>query len=99
MLNLDRCNLSTADTKASPGTYSSPSVSELLAWASAAGIDTSLLAADDSLRVRGVVAKQNIAAGTAVVKMKRDMSLAVVDGQKTPFPDLVPGHIWDECSQ
>ena len=71
----------------------------MLAWASEAGIDTSLLAADDNLGVRGVVAKQDIAAGTAVVKMKRDMSLAVVDGQKTPFPELVPGPIWEEGRQ
>lgn len=74
-------------------------MAELLVWANDAGIETSLLAADNNLEVRGVIAKQDIAPGTDVVKMSRGMSLAVVDGQKSPFPDLVPEHIWDECSQ
>lgn len=79
--------------------YLGPSVAELLAWANDAGINTSPLAADDSLGVRGVIAKQDIKPGTAVIKMTRAMSLAVVDGQKSPFPHLVPEHIWEECSQ
>ena len=76
-----------------------PSTAELLAWANDLGIRSPKLAPGDDLDVKGLVAKEDISSGSAVVSMTREHSLAVIDNQKTPFPKLVPAEVWDECSQ
>lgn len=78
---------------------SGSSSAELLAWASKAGIDSSKLASGDELAVRGLLSQQDTTPGSVVVTMTRENSLAVINKQKTPFPDLVPAEAWDACSQ
>lgn len=68
-------------------------------WAIKAGISSSHFSANSSQHVRGLVAQHDIPPKSTLVSMRRSMSLSMVLGQKSPFPDLVPEDIWRQLGE
>ena len=74
--------------------YGGPSVAAVLLWGSEFGIESTKLAEASNLTVRGLLAPQDIPAGTTVLKIPRKTTISLVQGQKSPFPRLVPQNVW-----
>ena len=75
-------------------------VQSLLDWAAdSAKVDCSSLAADSSLAVRGMVASQDIKRNAIILDIPRNLTMAVMAGQKSPMPDLVPEKTWSSYDE
>ncbi|KAL3135541.1 hypothetical protein ABBQ38_006018 [Trebouxia sp. C0009 RCD-2024] len=96
---LDRVSEESTRDACDPSTYGGPSVAAILDWATTAGITTHHFANDSEQAIRGLVAKHDIPPKTTLVRMKRSMGLNIIVGQNSPFPDLVPHHVWKSCGE
>ena len=76
------------------GNYEGPSVAAIVGWASESGIRSSHFAVDGHQHSKGIVAQHEIPPKSTLVSMTRSMSLSMVLGRKSPFPDLVPEDVW-----
>ena len=67
---------------------------DVLQWAKSLGATCSALTADDTLKVRGVVATADIPGGSVIASLPRKIVLSVSPEQKCPIPNLVPEEVW-----